>query len=160
MSGHQPGGEEQTVRRGRPTRSVKLLGSPLELHDVRDTESLCRSVLDRVLRTWGARLKPDDYEDALTFLLEHAWKLSGRYEQHPTMKFSTYCSRILEKRIVDWYRKRFGDARYRQSRPIVLSLDVLTQNLEENDQVSFALDELADPTDDHEEVLFDACVAS
>ena len=141
---------------------MKLLGTPLELHDVKDTEALCRSVLDRVLRSWGARLRSDDYDDAVTFLIDHAWRLSTRYQQHPTMRFSTYCSRILERRIVDWYRSKFGDSRYRNTRPIVLSLEKLLEDADANageiDDTTLPRDAV-DCRDDHEDVLFRAAVA-
>lgn len=104
---------------------VRLLSETYPLHDVHDTEALCRDLLDRVLRNWGAYLRAEQYEDALTFLIALAWRLSERYDPTKSnLAFSTFCSRILERRVVDWYRSRFGDARY-GTRPDVLSLEGL-----------------------------------
>lgn len=109
---------------------MRLLSGPWQLHDVRDAEALCRTVLDRVLRGWGAHLRPDDEKDALSYLLERIWVLSQRYDPtRSSLAFSTYASEILERRVVDWYRKRFGDARY-SSRPQDLSLDELREHLD------------------------------
>lgn len=109
----------------------RLLQGTLELHDVRDVEGLCRSILDRVLHSWGARLQRDDHEDALSYLIATAWRLSQRYEPGRSVSFSTYSSRILERRVVDWYRSapKFTDTRYRE-RPIEISLDVLLDDVE------------------------------
>lgn len=55
----------------------RLLGTPLALHDVRDVEAFVRALLDARLREWGARLRPAEYDDALTYLIERCWELSG-----------------------------------------------------------------------------------
>lgn len=74
---------------------------------------------------WGATLQVDEYEDALSYLMTTAWRLSQRYDRRlSTLSFSTYCSKILERRVVDWYRGRFGDSRY-GSRPQALSLEAV-----------------------------------
>lgn len=104
---------------------VRLLSETYPLHDVRDTEALCRDLLDRVLRNWGAHLRSEQYEDALTYLIALAWRLSERYDPaRSSLAFSTFASKILERRVVDWYRSRFGDSRY-GSRPDLLSLEAL-----------------------------------
>ena len=71
-----------------------------------------RALLDARLSEWGARLNPDKYEDALAYLLGLAWELSLRYEPSPDLTFSTYSRQILRRRVVDWYRQTFYDARY------------------------------------------------
>jgi hypothetical protein len=58
-------------------RRARLLGAPCPLHDVRDPEAHVRVLLDARLGQSGARLDADYYEDALTFLLEICWELSG-----------------------------------------------------------------------------------
>lgn len=128
---------------------MSLLGAPLQLHDVRDAEAFCRTVLDRTLAYQGGRLRhrPDLYESALTYLLETLWDLSQRYDPERVrdpetgevrVAFSTYATPILAKRISDWYRDELGDSRY-GTRPSVLSLDELRERedrfwaLEESD---------------------------
>lgn len=56
---------------------VRLLPSALQLHDVRDVEALCSSVLGKRLGRSGGYLRDSDREDALTYLLTAAWELSG-----------------------------------------------------------------------------------
>ena len=107
---------------------MRLLSETYPLHDVRDTEALCRDILDRVLRNWGAHLRSEQYEDALTYLIALAWRLSQRYDPtKSSLAFSTFCSKILERRVVDWYRSRFGDTRY-SARPELLSLEALASS--------------------------------
>lgn len=88
-----------------------LLASPLALYDVDDVEGYCYRVLERRLRRFQARLTADDREDALAFLISTAWELSKRYD--PTIgTFSGYLSSLLDLRLADWFRRRFGDSRY------------------------------------------------
>lgn len=188
---------------------MRLLSSPLQLHDVRDTEALCRGLLDRVLRGWGAHLRADEYEDALSYLIDTAWRLSGLddrgrprvawtveltwgvagepdrsvcvfpqeelarmwwpelpadvvevqrtvercspppgcFRPGEGLAFSTFASKILERRVVDWYRRRFGDSRY-GGRPETLSLEALA----EGSQRSIA-EVIGGSSSDEEEVL-------
>lgn len=118
---------------------------PFQLHDVHDVEGLCQSILNRVLRSWGARLNREDSEDALAYLIATAWRLSLRYDcTRSQISFSTYASRILERRVVDWYRSspRFADTRYRE-RPTELSLEAL----QDESELTALLEE---PDDGHE----------
>lgn len=100
---------------------MKLLSQTLALHDVKDVEATCRSILDRVLLSRGVSyLAPDQYEDALTYFVETAWEMSRRYDPEKVrnadgsigMSFSTYLHRFLPARLADWYRQRFVDIRY------------------------------------------------
>jgi hypothetical protein len=109
-------------------KGVPLLSRPLALHDLRDTERLCRQVLDR----YSGRFSADEFEGALVYLVETAREISLSYE--PTRDrqpdFASYAGRILDRRIHDWLRKRHGRTRwafkdhvYERRRPVVLSLD-------------------------------------
>jgi hypothetical protein len=91
---------------------VRLLGAAFALHDVRDVEAHVRALLDARLREWGARLRPNEYEDALSYLIDKCWELSRVYDPTLGLSFSTYSRRILTARVVDWYRTTYGDARY------------------------------------------------
>ena len=94
----------------------------LALHDVDDVELLCRRVLETRLSEWGAHLRRDLYEDALAYLVATAWELSTVYDPELGPSFSTYCYRLLRRRLVDWYRSTFGDSRH-APRPELVSLD-------------------------------------
>jgi len=84
-----------------------LLNTELQLHDIRDTERLCRRVLDNHLRKTKATLNHHDTEDAISYLVETAWELSTRYDPARTSSFSKYAYSVLTMRVVDWYRQRF-----------------------------------------------------
>jgi hypothetical protein len=102
-------------------RRRTLLGSPLSLHDVEDVERLAARVLHERLREWRSTLPREKGEDALAFLISTAWELS--LDHDPTKQaFSTRCYRTLRLRLVDWFRREFGDARH-APRPDLLSLD-------------------------------------
>jgi hypothetical protein len=92
---------------------VTLLSEPLALHDVRDVEAMCRSILDRQLRAYRAHyLNPDDYEDVLALFVSTAWEWSLTHDPDRELSFSSYLNRYLGPRLADWFRRRFGDARY------------------------------------------------
>jgi RNA polymerase sigma factor (sigma-70 family) len=99
---------------------VSLLSEPLPLADVENAELLCRKVLEDWLRSKGAWLNEHEYDDALSYLLAEAWKLSRRFDPAKgTRSFSTFAFRILWKRVPSWYRQRFGDTRYRTAAELV-----------------------------------------
>lgn len=56
---------------------MRLLGATFPLHDVRNVEAHVRALLDATLRHWSAHLDSDEYDDALAFLIEKCWELSG-----------------------------------------------------------------------------------
>jgi hypothetical protein len=94
---------------------VALLARPLSLHDVGDVEALARDALNERLRAMGAQLQQADYDDLLTDLIAVAWVLSLKYDRaRSRLTFSTYAGQILRKRVVDWFRHRLGDSRYRR----------------------------------------------
>jgi RNA polymerase sigma factor (sigma-70 family) len=111
---------------------MALLPAKLALHDVRDVEALCAGILRRNGATWSEA----DREDALSYLIAEAWELSERYDTKHGISFSNYLTRRLPGRLVDWYRKRFGDSRY-QNRAELVPLD--TSGAEEiSDGTAFA----------------------
>lgn len=74
-------------------------------------------------------LGPDEYEDVLAEFVGEAWVMSRRYNPERELSpgetrisFSTWLNRYLEPRLADWYRRRFGDARYGRP-PELSSLD-------------------------------------
>jgi len=111
------------------------------LHDVRDPEALCHSVLKSVIGSNGGHFSAADREDVMQYLRTVIWRLSERYKPgRSRISFSTYASYILRRRMVDWYRKQLVDTRYSTRAPD-LSLDELLErlddsvHLEENDDV-------------------------
>lgn len=92
--------------------TARLLNGRLSLFDVDDVEGLCRKVIDVQLRKTHAHLRPDDLDDAVSFLIGRCYELSLRYDDSRGLAFSTYSYRILRLRVVDWYRARFSDQRF------------------------------------------------
>lgn len=84
-----------------------MLNGVMALHDIRDTEKLCRRILDNHLRKTRATLNHHDTEDAVSYLIETAWELSLRYDPNRNTSFSKYAYSVLALRIVDWYRTRY-----------------------------------------------------
>lgn len=90
------------------------MAATLQLGDVRDVYAVCRKVLDDKLRNLGAYLPAEDREDAIQFLAMEAVKAHRKYD--PTVRgwdgrsaeFKTYLYAVLERRVVDYYRQRFG----------------------------------------------------
>lgn len=98
------------------------------MHDVDDVEAHCRATIKRTLGKNGGHLDRDQSEDLLASLLCVASRLADRYDRNrSTLSFSTFCARICERRVVDWYRKELGDSRY-SKRPTVLSLEGLASS--------------------------------
>lgn len=132
------------------TARRQLLSAPLKLHDVDDVEGLAGRVLEERLREWRATLPADKGEDALAFLIETAWELSLDHDG-AIQAFSTRAYRTLRLRLVDWYRREFGDSRH-APRPIELSLD---HELELADTASGSwVDTLIDSAENVEEAAF------
>lgn len=110
-----------------------LLQGTLTLHDIADVEALARKALQDHLRQGAGRgqartswLNEDDHEDALTYLIATAWNLSRRYgpdADHPAIQsdrpFGLLCYWLMRRRIVDWYRQRYGSTRYKTRPPLV-----------------------------------------
>lgn len=88
--------------------AVTLLGSRLTLGDVHDVEALCRRILDDTLGRLGAFLPHHDHEDALTHLIAEAWLLHQRFDTKRNDSFAGYARSVLPRRMIDYYRARFG----------------------------------------------------
>lgn len=132
------------------TARRRLLASPLALHDVQDVEGLAGRVLAERLREWRASLPTSKGEEALAFLIATAWELS--LDHDPAIQaFATRAYRTLRLRLVDWYRKEFGDSRH-APRPVELSLDHELE-LAETDTSSW-VEALIDSAENVEEAAF------
>ena len=89
---------------------MALLSAPVALHDIRDLEAHARLTLSRQLRSWQMRLSDDDFDDALSFLIELAYELEKRYDERLAgehASFSGYFLYLARLRLVDWMRRRF-----------------------------------------------------
>lgn len=142
-------------RSGRLWARLTLLAGVLPLHDVRDTEAFCRSVIT----SSRLKLSRDDYDDCLAFLISTAWELSLRYDPGDSPpRFSTYARNLLARRLIDWQRKRFGRTKwqraggrtYERERVKLISLDAHDS---ERDPLVESL--AARSVDDHEHRLAD-----
>jgi DNA-directed RNA polymerase specialized sigma24 family protein len=65
-------------------------------------------VLARALRQHHAALTDADHDDALAALLEAAWIAWQRYDACRGATFRTYLNATLERRVIDYWRSRFG----------------------------------------------------
>ena len=107
---------------------MALLSRPESIHDVDDIEAHCRATIRRALGRNGGYLTIDQSEELLAYLLTIAFRLKDRYDPtRSTLSFSTFCSQICGKRVVDWYRKELGDSRYGK-RVQPLSLEALASS--------------------------------
>jgi hypothetical protein len=151
---------------------MPLLSRPLELHNLSDTEKLCRKVLHR-----SSNVRPDDFEDALAYLLATCWELSVAYDpaRDARRDFASWAARILDRRVYDWARARYGRTRWSfreherepgptdgvrrrrprslvRERPLVVSLDAeLADHADHADHAAARprlVDTLADPSGD------------
>lgn len=119
-----------------PQQPPRLLTGKLTLHDITDVEAHARQALNDHLhhgagtgtptRSW---LPETDYEDALAYLITVTWEASRRYGPNATSRpihsdrpFSALAYWLMRRRIVDWYRARYGSTRYKP-RPSLISLD-------------------------------------
>ena len=99
---------------------MTLLAEPVPLHDVRDVEATCRSILDRTLREYRSHtMDQDDYDDVLATFIGVAYEWSLKHDPERELEpgqtrisFNTYLNRYLGPRLADWFRWRYGDARY------------------------------------------------
>ena len=111
-----------------------MLPRKLVLHDVRDVELYCARILHRANLT----LAHHDSEDLLAYLVETCWELSLVYRPNgQPARFSSYAAPILQRRVTDWQRKTKGRTRwtfrdhiYERPRPILVSLDSVTPELD------------------------------
>ena len=90
----------------------RLLNGRCKLHSINDVEAFCGRLLDDHLRRTRAHLNPVDRADCLTHLIGAVWELSRKWDPSHGLSFSTYAWRLGKFKVVDWYRIRFGRARY------------------------------------------------
>jgi DNA-directed RNA polymerase specialized sigma24 family protein len=97
----------------------------LALHDVDDAFALC----SRVVSLSGLSLRWHEREDLVAYLVSECWALSLRYEPGG-IRFSTWATGTLRRRVVDWQRQRNGRTRwqfagrvYERERPDLVPLD-------------------------------------
>ena len=87
-----------------------MLSAKLGLHDVRDVGAFTAAVIHRS----NANLSREDMEDAHAYLITTTLELSQRYEQRGE-SFSYWVRPTLQRRLIDWQRKRFGRTRWQWS---------------------------------------------
>ncbi len=133
-----------------------MLNGILALHDVRDVEAFCATIIHR------SRLELDEHqhEDLLAYLVETAWQLSTADPQPWRTSFSGYATPLLRLRIIDWQRKRHGRTRWQfagytrtRTRPTLVSLDDPQHGGLEQPRTRHALDPADDRSPDLLRVL-------
>jgi hypothetical protein len=91
---------------------VALLNSRLQLHDVDDAEAFAARIAGR----YATDLNQHDLEELIVYLVEVAWELSLKYTPGQSANgFSAGAGTILQRRIIDWRRSKFGRTRYQFS---------------------------------------------
>lgn len=105
---------------------MALLAHRLDLGNLIDVEAFCARIVARQLASVGGYLEPADREDAVAYLIGEAWILWSRFDESKGATFWTYSSPVLRRRMVDWYRSRFGRSS-NAPRPRIVSTDELEQ---------------------------------
>lgn len=71
-------------------------------HDqIRDAEAFCRRYLDEAFDGWGMWLRPDDYDESLSLLIVHLWRLGDTFNPERNDCFANYARTIIPKRAAD-----------------------------------------------------------
>jgi hypothetical protein len=96
-----------------------LFGEPVVLWNIDDAEAFASRIVERRRLNW---LLPHERDDLVVFLVETAWELSLRYEPMG-FAFSQWARPTLDKRVTDWLRREFFDARYVSGPPELVPLD-------------------------------------
>lgn len=110
-----------------------MLNGTLTLHDIRDVEAFCATIIQRS----RIDLTSIEHDDLLAYLITEAWRISGldqnlqpihprpagAYDrgdpQHPP-RFSVIATERLRHRITDWLRQTRADHRYPSARRYAL----------------------------------------
>ncbi len=118
---------------------MTMLGAVYAIRDVRDVERFSQAVLRRRLASWpGAHLTAHREEEALAYLTALAWELSTVFDDTLGIAWSTYLYRMQWRRLIDWYRDTYGDARYgsRPEEPMDPSSSAMSSTADSDDWVS------------------------
>jgi DNA-directed RNA polymerase specialized sigma24 family protein len=98
-------------RRDSSTETVLVEGA--YFHDVQDPVRFVRHALNDELRSRGATLDPDRYEECVSFLIEKLCRLAERYRPgQGSLSFSSLAYKVLRRRYTDFLRDTRGDSRY------------------------------------------------
>lgn len=93
--------------------AVPTISSRAYFLGIEDPWRFVRHALNDELRSRGATLPPDRYEEAVSFLMERLCVLATRWNPAAgSLSFSTFAYRILRRRYTDFLREWRGDARY------------------------------------------------
>jgi hypothetical protein len=98
---------------------MALFGEPVVLWNIDDAERFASRIVERRRLDW---LQAHERDDLVVFLVETAWELSLRYEPM-SFAFSQWVRPTLDRRVTDWLRREFFDARYVSGPPELVPLD-------------------------------------
>ena len=79
--------------------------------------NLSRKAADEALRRKGAFLDEHRFEELADYMLEVGVKYAARYEPGHAIGMSTFLSRRMRIRYVDWLRATLGDSRLQAHSP-------------------------------------------
>jgi hypothetical protein len=111
---------------------MALFGEPVVLWNIDDAEAFVSRIVERRGLSW---LLWHEREALITYLVETAWQLSLRYEPMG-FAFSQWARPTLDRRVTDWLRSEFFDARHVSEPPELVPLDA---NDSELDRLGVAL---------------------
>jgi hypothetical protein len=104
-------GRPPASENGATAGCVSLLSSRLQLFDVADVEGFT----GRIPRRSRLNLSHHEFEELHTYLLEECWLLSTRFRPGEGITFSTWATRTLSLRTVDWVRAYRGRTKWATS---------------------------------------------
>lgn len=81
-----------------------MLHGKLQLHDIRDVEAFTAQIINHKHLTQ----EPCDREDLHAYLIATCWELSIIQPQPWKRSFSGWATPLLQLRITDWQRNRYG----------------------------------------------------
>jgi hypothetical protein len=90
----------------------RMLNGALALYDVPDIEAFCVIVLMRYCSKTRTRLRQEDFDDGVAFLIGEAWRISQKFDAARGARFSSVAYSQLTFRCVDYQRKLLGRTKW------------------------------------------------
>jgi hypothetical protein len=85
----------------------RMLNGKLKLGDIDDVEMFCQIRINAYIKKRNMRLRPDDFEDLMSFAMAQVWELfDSKWNNRGS--FAGYAGYILPKRFTDYFRAKWG----------------------------------------------------
>jgi len=117
-----------------------VLNGTLALYDVPDVEELCVKILARYCTKTRTRLRPEDFDDGVAYLIGEAWRLSEKFDASRGARFSSVAYSQLTFRCVDYQRKLLRRTRWKWSPEAVAKGSASKTEYERDRLVPLSLD--------------------